>query len=110
MDIQKTSWGTIYNYKYNGYKFSIYTYTDDPKVVYLSNVFVEESRRGCGLGNTLLRESKSAATELGAVSILLKVIENSWLYNWYKSFGYRDLCYDGDTLYIWMKYELKTNI
>ena len=72
INIQKTSWSTIYNYKYDGYKFSIYIYTDDPEVAYLS-----KSRRGCGLGNTLLINSKTEATRLGAISILLRVTENS---------------------------------
>ena len=56
MNIKKetTDWGVIHYYKNDYCRFALYAYNDDKNTMYLSNVKVEQSARGRGLGNKIL--------------------------------------------------------
>ena len=56
MNITKetTDWGIVYHYKNDCCRFALYAYNDDKNTMYLSNVNVEQSVRGCGIGNKIL--------------------------------------------------------
>lgn len=90
------------------YHFSLYRYKDDLDTAYLSNVFVEEKKRNKGLGNNILFQAENfAKNNFKAKVIVLKVIEKSWMHDWYQRHGYIDFerC-QGDKSMMWMKKEL----
>ena len=109
MNITKetTDCGTVYYYKNDYYRFALYAYNDDKNTMYLSNVKVEQSARGRGLGNKILELADKEAKKHNYAVICLKVLESSWVHDWYANHGYTDFCYDGeDADYVWMKHTL----
>lgn len=105
---QKSSFGDVWFYStnYQKIKFTLYAYEDDPNIIYLSNVRIDESLQGQGYGNEILKEAEQQALSKGFSTIELKVLINSWTHDWYRRHGYSDLCYDENKNYIWMKKEL----
>ncbi len=69
-------------------RFAFYTYKDDPSVLYLSNVFVEEASRNHGFGTRILKAAEKAAEAIGATSICLRVKQGSPANAWYRKHGY----------------------
>ena len=111
MDITKetTDWGIIYYYKNDCCRFALYAYNDDKNTMYLSNVKVEQSARGRGLGNKILELADKEAKKYNYTVICLKVLKSSWVHDWYANHGYSDFCYDGeDADYVWMKHTLSS--
>lgn len=109
MNITKetTDWGIVYYYKNDCCRFALYAYNDDKNTMYLSNVNVEQSARGRGLGNKILELADKEAKKYNHSVICLKVITSSWVHDWYANHGYSDFCNDGeDSDYIWMKHTL----
>lgn len=53
-------------------RFAFYTYKDEPNVLFLSNLFVEEASRNKGLGTRILQSAEGVARALGASSIMLQ--------------------------------------
>ena len=106
MKIKKetTDWGKIYYYRNRYCMFAIYTYDDDESTVYLSNVKVKKSERGCGFGNRILRFVSKEARKHNYSIICLKVLKLSWMHNWYSRHGYKDL--EENNNYVWMKHNL----
>lgn len=85
------------------FRFAIYRYDDDKNTVYLSNVFVDKAYRNQGLGNTILNAADKAAKKLKANAICLKVLQDSFVHDWYERNGYSDLSVDEEEPeYIWM--------
>lgn len=103
---ETTDWGTVYHYKDDNCRFALYAYNDDRNTMYLSNVKVNQSARGNGLGNRILTIANEEAKKHGYTVICLKVLKSSWVHGWYENHGYSDMCYDEDNNYIWMKHEL----
>ena len=105
LETERTSWGIRYNYSSPPYfGFSLYIYNDDPKTLYLSNVHVSHFYRGRGFGNNLLEFVFKESKKLGTQSIRLKVLRESFMYDWYSRKGFTDLCNDEeDEKYIWME-------
>lgn len=101
-----TDWGIIYYYKNEYCRFALYAYNDDKYTMYLSNVKVEESARGRGIGNKILELADKEAKKYNYGVICLKVIKSSWVHDWYAKHGYKDFCYDEDTNHVWMKHNL----
>ena len=102
-----TDWGIIYYYKNDFCRFALYAYNDDKDTMYLSNVKVEQSARGHGLGNKILELADKEVKNYNYNVICLKVLKSSWVHDWYANHGYSDLCYDDeDDNYIWMKHIL----
>lgn len=104
---ETTDWGIIYYYKNDCYRFALYAYNDDKNTMYLSNVKVEQSARGRGLGNKILELADKEAKKYNYTAICLKVLKSSCVHDWYANHRYSDLCYDGENAdYIWMKHTL----
>ena len=109
MNITKetTDWGIVYHYKNDCCRFALYAYNDDKNTMYLSNVKVEQSARGRGLGNKILEFADKEAKKYNYTVICLKVLKSSWVHDWYANHGYSDFCYDSeDADYVWMKHTL----
>lgn len=105
--IEYTDWGTIYYFNYQDYNFALYIYDDDKQTAYLSNVKVEESSRGKGLGNVILTSAEQESIKLKVNLLCLKVLRSSWVHEWYKRHGFKDFFEDEDPKYIWMKKPIK---
>jgi len=107
---ETTSWGTVWNFvsEDSTCKFSLYMYSDDPDDCYLSNVWVEPSKRGRGLGNIILDMAEKTALEFGADELRLEVEqENEFAENWYSRHGYEEMSNPGTKpSRKWMKKEL----
>jgi len=82
-------------------RFAFYTYKDEPDVLYLSNVFVEESSRRHGFGKEILRTAEVAAETMGASRIRLKVKRGTPENAWYIKHGYCYLTSEDD--YDWLE-------
>ncbi len=60
----------------------------NPRELFLSNLIVQPTERGKGIGQLLLDYSEVAAKKLGLKRIALKVLKDSWMEEWYKRNGY----------------------
>lgn len=100
MEKYKTSF-CYYNTK--NYRFALYSYSDEPEIIYLSNVFVNEDCRGRGFGNNILQKAAEEARATGGSYLRLKCLSTSWMHVWYKKHGFSDLCADKDESYFWME-------
>ena len=60
----------------------------NPRELFLSNLIVQPTERGKGIGQLLLDYSEVAAKKLGLKRIALKVLKDSWMEVWYKRNGY----------------------
>lgn len=82
------SWNEDYNEEDLQTRFAFYTYKDEPGVLYLSNLFVEEASRKQGLGTKILKAAEKVAETMGAISVGLKVKQDSPANAWYRKNGY----------------------
>lgn len=98
-------WSDDYNEENLQIRFAFYTYKDDPSVIYLSNVFVEETSRNHGLGTRILKAAEKAAEAIGAITIRLKVKRDNPANAWYRKHGYNYLTSEGD--YDWLEKNLE---
>ena len=99
---ETTIFGKVWYMNNSNFKFAIYIYDDDPKTIYLSNVFVNENSRKQGYGNKILDFVDGMAEGFVANTIILKANKQDFVHNWYKRHGYVDYEEDFDD-YIWMK-------
>jgi len=73
----------------------------------MADVRTDESIRGQGYGNEILKEAEKHTLEKGYNIIELQVLDKSWKHDWYRRHGFSDLCYnEDDSNFIWMKKEL----
>ena len=86
-------------------RFAFYTYKDDPSVLYLSNVFVEEASRNHGFGTRILRAAEKVAEVIGATTISLKVKQDSPANAWYRKNGYGYVTFEDG--YDWLEKNLE---
>ena len=86
-------------------RFAFYTYKDDPSFLYLSNVFVEESSRNHGFGTRILRAAEEVAKTIGAITISLKVKQDSPANAWYRKNGYGYVAFEDG--YDWLEKNLE---
>ena len=89
-------------------RFAFYTYKDEPEVVYVANVFVDEEYRGKGVGRRILDAVESAAVRIGAKFIRLKVECGSKACKWYFRNGYEHCGGYGDEYY-WLEKDVSTH-
>lgn len=82
-------------------RFALYTYKDDPGVLYLSNVFVDEVSRNQGFGTRILRAAEEVAKTMGATTIGLKVQRDSPANAWYRKYGFGYVASENG--YDWLK-------
>ena len=107
---QYTEWGKrwFFNDVADRYKFAMYIYSDDPDKIYLSNVFVKPEYRRYGLGNCILSDAECVAKENNASEIILKVLKDTFVHDWYSRHGYKDYCIEPESEYVWMRKVLNT--
>lgn len=86
-------------------RFAFYTYKDQPEVLYLSNVYVEESSRNRGLGSLILIAAEKVAETIGAITIRLKVKQDSPANAWYRKHGYGYMTFEDG--YDWLEKTLE---
>ena len=86
-------------------RFAFYTYKDEDGVLYLSNVFVEETSRNAGFGTKILAAAEKVAETIGAIDIRLKVKQDSPANAWYRKHGYGYMAFEGD--YDWLEKTLE---
>lgn len=98
---QKPAWSEDYREEDIQTRFAFYTYKDDPGVLYLSNVFVEETSRNHGFGTRILKAAEKAAEAIGAIKICLKVKQDSPANAWYRKHGYGYVAFDDG--YDWLE-------
>ena len=70
-------------------RFAFYTYKDEDSVLYLSNVFVEETSRNKGFGTKILFAAEKVAETIGANTIRLRAKQDSPANIWYQKNGYK---------------------
>lgn len=85
-------------------RFAFYTYKDEDSVLYLSNVFVEETSRNKGFGTKILAAAEKVAETIGAINIRLKAKKDSPANSWYRKHGYGYMTFEGD--YDWLEKKL----
>lgn len=86
-------------------RFAFYTYKDEDGVLYLSNVFVEETSRNHGFGTRILRAAEKVAETIGATTICLKVKQDSPANAWYRKNGYGHVAFEDG--YDWLEKNLE---
>ena len=86
-------------------RVAFYTYKDEPTVLYLSNLFVEEASRGAHFGTRILRGAERLAEVIGASTIRLKVKQDSPANTWYRKHGYGYMTFEDG--YDWLEKNLE---
>lgn len=101
----KTDFGNLWKFEDSTKmsSFSMYSYDDDPKTVYISDVFVDDLNRHKGIGNAILGEAEDRAAYWGMERIRLRVVGSSWMRRWYERHGYRFLVDDTNKNYDWLE-------
>jgi GNAT superfamily N-acetyltransferase len=79
-----------------------YMYDDEPTVIYLDMLSVNESIRKKGIGTMLQEMREHIGKEWGATESWLWVKKESWMHDWYKRRGYIDDV-ERNEEHIWMK-------
>lgn len=106
----KTDWGEqkMFANKDNTIRFALYFYYDDLKTIYFSNLFIDKKYRNKGYADKILEYIFTYAKRHKYTSIILNVIKNSWMENWYKRKGFYFIADCGDDYEgnVWLKKEL----
>lgn len=104
---QPVEWEDEYREEDLRTRFAFYTYKneEDDSVLYLSNVFVEEASRNAGFGTKILEAAERVAETIGAITIRLKVKQDSPANAWYRKRGYGYIAFEGD--YDWLEKNLE---
>ena len=101
----KQEWSEDYREEDIQTRFAFYTYKDEPSILYLSNVFVEETSRNHGFGTRILKAAEKAAEAIGAITICLKVKQDSPANAWYRKRGYGYMAFEDG--YDWLEKNLE---
>ena len=102
----KESWNEDYDEEDLQTRFAFYTYKDEPDVLYLSNLFVEEASRNRGLGSKILKAAEKVAETIDASSIMLKAKLGTHAINLYSKNGLELITEQGG--YGWFEKKLNT--
>lgn len=86
-------------------RFAFYTYKDEPKILYLSNLFVDEAYRNRGYGTRILTSAEKVAGVIGATIIRLKVKKENPANKWYRKNGYSYMTSEDG--YDWLEKSIK---
>lgn len=85
----------------------IYKYRDDDSSSYIASIFVNYDNRLNGYGNQIIKLLEDISILLRSKYCYLQVINNSWMYEWYKRKGYINIINNfEDPDYIWMRKSL----
>lgn len=107
---EKTDFGRLWTEEGNGMRWSLYIYDDEPEIAYLAGVFVDEGRRGTGLGNDVLRKAEVKAVSEGCSIIRLWCKDQGFAWKWYTRHGYMYICDKEDEPgMVWMEKKLGLN-
>lgn len=66
----------------------LYQFPDDTDSVYLDSLSVNSEERRCGWGLQLQELRETIGRQFGCKRSFLWVVEDSWMYEWYKRRGY----------------------
>lgn len=104
---QPVEWEDEYREEDLRIRFAFYTYKneEDDSVLYLSNLFVEEASRNAGFGTKILEAAEKVAETIGAITIRLKVKQDSPANAWYRKRGYGYIAFEGG--YDWLEKNLE---
>lgn len=91
-------------------KIVLYTYKDNPEILYIANLSVDANMRNKGIGTQLLSIAEDIADQINIKTIILFVEKNTWMQKWYNRLGYKKLKIFSENPplenAIWMKKEL----
>ncbi|MDD6210536.1 MAG: GNAT family N-acetyltransferase [Bacteroidales bacterium] len=107
-----SSWGvSILIMEKSGKAFArLYRYNDDPNTVYLDCLSVDENARRHGVGTELQEIRENIGRSMGANISCLWVEKDTWMHDWYKKRGYKDLRdNENEEGAIWMEKSLVDN-
>lgn len=76
-------WGIIKYFKTGNFRFAIYSYNDEPDIIYLANVKTRLLSRNKGFGNAILEYVDS-------LNKTIYLQTNNKTRKWYKRHGYED--------------------
>ena len=84
---------------------ALFSEKENPKVVYLANLYVDPSRRKEGCGKELLRLCEGLAHDMGYESISLKVEIIAWMRKWYEreGFEFAEMDEEDPISYVWLR-------
>lgn len=89
----------------------IYWYDDDPLTIYMSNLFVCETKRRQGIANVMLHVFEKVALIKNADYVALAVRPNTWQVDWYQSRGFsvwaKETYIGGQIELYWLRKRLK---
>ena len=89
-------------------RFSFYSYKDEPNILYLSGLYVNEEYRNKGIGTKILEVAEEVAKSLNRHAIRLKTKKDSNAERLYRTHGYNSLTTeDSDEIWLEKQYEQK---
>lgn len=92
-----------YEDEHGNSSYTLEYYSDRPKDLILTNVFVKELHRRKGLGNEILRHVTEYAGNAGFEQLFVKVGYDTWQNQWYKRHGFVfHECDKYDSCYVWL--------
>lgn len=97
----------VYYYDAERFRFVLYFYYDEPKILYLGNLDVWEQYQGQGIGTAILKfVDKEAIDKFDAERIRLICLKEKYVYKWYLNNGYKYLTKDKKPGYVWLEKRL----
>ena len=81
-------------------RFSFYSYKDEPNILYLSGLYVNDEYRNKGIGTKILRIADEVAKSLNCCAIRLKTKSGSDAERLYKENGYNTLKKEGNQVWL----------
>ena len=90
-------------------RFSFYAYKDEPNILYLSGLYVNEEYRNKGIGTKILEIADEVANNLDCHAIRLKTKKDSNAERLYRTHGYNSLSTE-ERDWIWLEKQDKRHI
>ena len=88
----ETRWGAnLFLFDKNGYSLIRLSVEKDPMyqdTIFLSDLGVEEIKRGEGRGREIMKEAMKASWMCGAKDVRLSCEKDAWQMDWYKRIGF----------------------
>lgn len=88
-------------------RFSFYSYKDEPNILYLSGLYVNEECRNKGIGTKILEVADEVAKSLNCHTIGLKTESGSDAERLYEENGYNTLKKEGNQ--VWLEKQIEQN-
>lgn len=88
----ETKWGAnLFLFDTNGYSLIRLSVEKEPRyqdTIFLSDLGVEEIKRGEGRGREIMKEAMKASRMCGAKDVRLSCEKDAWQLDWYKRIGF----------------------